>query len=151
MALLSHSQKSDAGNASIEFIAAGALLLVPIVYLIVTMAVIQGAQLAAASAARQAARVFVQAPDLASAQAAAQRAVDFAFADHRIDPRTAVVRVTCLPHPTQCLTPLGTVTVHVSVAPSLPLVPRALTGQGSTGGTLSSSASQQVSKFWGSW
>ena len=57
----------DDGTATLEFITAGLILLLPLVYLVLSMAAIQGGALAVEGAARQAVRVFVQAPDFRSA------------------------------------------------------------------------------------
>ena len=54
------SRLSDDGSASLEFITVGLLLLVPLVYLVLTIAAVQGAALGVEGAARQASRVFVQ-------------------------------------------------------------------------------------------
>ncbi|RII97030.1 hypothetical protein DZF97_17400, partial [Clavibacter nebraskensis] len=56
----------DRGSAVLEFITAGVLLLVPLVYLVLAMSAIQGAALGTEGAARQAARVYVRADDDAS-------------------------------------------------------------------------------------
>ena len=53
------------GSAALEFITAGFLLLIPLVYLILAMAALQGGALSVEGASRQAARVFVQAPSSA--------------------------------------------------------------------------------------
>ena len=51
----------DDGNASLEFITAGMILLLPLVYLVLVVAAVQAGSLAVEGAARQAVRVFVQA------------------------------------------------------------------------------------------
>lgn len=114
---------SERGTAALEFVTAGLILLVPILYLVLALAGIQGAELAAAGAARQAARVYVQAYDEADAAADASAAVAFALADFRLPKDAATVRVDCSPAPDACLTRLGTVTVTVQVRAPLPLVP----------------------------
>jgi len=144
------SWHGDRGSASLEFITAGLILLVPLVYLVLAMAAIQGGALAVESAARQAARVFVQAPDEASASASAQRAINFALADHGIAAGTAVVSVACRPQPSSCLTRRGFVTVSVQISIPLPLVPVALRGAFPLAVPMQASATQQVSRFWGS-
>ena len=83
---LSNRWTDDRGSSSLEFVTVGLVLMVPLVYLVVAMAAIQGAALAIEGAARQAARVFVLAPDLAQAEASAIRALEFALADHGLDP-----------------------------------------------------------------
>jgi hypothetical protein len=138
----------DDGSASLEFVTAGLILLLPLVYLVLTMAAIQGAALAAEGAARQAVRVFVQAADLPGAQASAIRAVEFALTDHGVDPDDAAVSVSCT-RP-GCLYRQEFVTVTVDVRVPLPLVPPVLAGDFPLAVGLYSSATQQVSRFWGS-
>lgn len=137
----------DEGSAALEFVTAGLILLLPLVYLILTMAAIQAGALAAEGAARQAARVFVQAPDAASATAAATRAVQFALADHGIDPASAKVAITCTPDPADCLAKGAYVSVSVDLAVPLPFAPSAIAGPFPVAVPLHSDAVQQVSRF----
>jgi hypothetical protein len=138
------------GSASLEFLTAGLLLLLPLVYLVLSVSVIQAAALAVEGAARQGARVFVQGADAADAQQSAIRAVDFALADHGIEPGSASISVVCQPRPAVCLTRQGFVTVAVSVSVPLPLVPVVLEGDFPLAVTVDAQATQQVSRFWGS-
>ena len=138
----------DRGSASLEFVTVGLVLLVPLVYLVLAMSSIQAGALAVEGAARQATRVFVQSTDLDSAQAAALTAVDFALADHGIDPGSATITVTCEPNPAACLTRRGFVTVAVALSAPLPLVPPVLIGDFPIAVPLTGSATQQVSRFW---
>ncbi|MCU1440102.1 MAG: putative rane/secreted protein [Rhodoglobus sp.] len=138
------------GSASLEFLTAGLVLLLPLVYLVLSVSVIQAAALAVEGAARQGARVFVQGLDPADAQQSAIRAVDFALADHGIEPGSASISVACEPRPAVCLTRQGFVTVAVSVSVPLPLVPPVLEGDFPLAVTVGAQATQQVSRFWGS-
>lgn len=139
----------DAGSASLEFITAGLILLVPLVYLVLAMSAIQAGALAAEGAARQAARVFVQSESVAAAHANAGRAVEFALADHGLDMTAASVAVACRPSPGDCLARHSTVTVTVGVTVTLPLVPEAIVGDLPLSVPLQATATQQVSRFWG--
>lgn len=139
----------DRGSASLEFLVAGLLMLVPLVYLILTLGTIQSAALATEGAARQAARVFVQAPSTAAGAAAAQRALDLALADHGLEASEAALRITCEPRPAQCHTRRGWVTVEVAVRVPLPLVPPVLDLRVPLAVPVEASATQQVSRFWG--
>ncbi|MFP7760890.1 hypothetical protein [Marisediminicola sp. LYQ134] len=138
----------DSGSASLEFITAGMILLLPIVYLIVAMASIQGGALAVEGAARHAARVFVLAQDEDDAQSAARRAVEFALADHGVDPAGSTVVVRCEPDPSACLSRESAVTVEVTVVVPLPLVPAALDVRAPLRVPLAASATHTVSRFW---
>lgn len=140
--------RSEDGSASLEFITAGMLLLLPMVYLVLVMSALQAGALAVEGAARQAARVFVQGQSISVASAQAERAIQFALADYGLDAADATVAVSCAPHPSRCLTRLGTVTVDVSIAVDLPLVPPGLTVDVPLAIPLEASATQQVSRFW---
>lgn len=139
----------DDGSASLEFITTGMILLVPLVYLVLAMASIQGGALAVEGAARQAVRVFVQSADAAHAEASAERAIQFALADYGIDASEASVAVSCSPDPGDCLTRRGFVTISVSVSVALPLIPPVLQLHVPFSVPLQATATQQVSRFWG--
>ncbi|MFH5822326.1 pilus assembly protein [Georgenia sp. AZ-5] len=110
------------GSAVVEFLGVSVLLLVPLVYLILTLARVQAATFAAEGAAREAGRIIAQAADMTEASARAGRAVEVAFADQGfdVDGETAL-RVTCVEGP--CLSPGAQVLVEVGVDVDLPLVP----------------------------
>jgi hypothetical protein len=139
---------SDAGSASLEFITAGLILLVPLVYLVVAMALLQGGALAVEGAARQAARVFVLAPNEAEARARVERAVQFSLADYGIDASAAQVRIDCLPVPGTCLTRQNQITVTVRILVPLPLAPDLLSLPRAASVPLQAVATQTVSRFW---
>lgn len=139
----------DRGSASLEFLVAGLLMLVPLVYLILTLGTIQSAALATEGAARQAARVFVQAPSTVAGAEAAQRALDLALADHGLEAVESALRIACEPRPAQCHTRRGWVTVEVAVRVPLPLVPPVFDLRVPLAVPVEASATQQVSRFWG--
>ena len=141
--------RSDDGTASLEFVTAGMILLLPMVYLVLTMSALQAGALAVEGAARQAVRVYVQAPDARSAEAEADRAIQFALADYGLDRSSASVSISCSPRPAECLRRRATVTITVGISVGLPLVPSALTVGGPLTVAVGSTATQQVSRFWG--
>ena len=113
----------ERGSAALEFITAGVLLLVPLVYLVVALSAIQGAALGTEGAARQAARVFVRADDDAAGRREARAAVEVALADHGVAPGGIALDITCSPDPLRCHAPRARVHVSVRVAADLPLAP----------------------------
>ncbi|HEY0246950.1 MAG TPA: TadE family protein [Gryllotalpicola sp.] len=113
----------ESGNAALEFLTAGVILLVPLVYLGLALSTIQGASLAVEGAAREAARTYVSAATDAAAQAAADRAVTVALADRRIDRRPGDLTLACDPGLPLCLEGGRSVTVTVRTEVVLPLVP----------------------------
>lgn len=139
----------DEGSAALEFVTVGMILLLPLIYLVLVVAAVQAGTLAAEGAARQAARVFVQSDDPGSAAAAAETAVAFAMSDHGIR-QAAVIGVTCRPRPAACLTRRGFVTVTIDLTVPLPFAPPVLGGGFPLSIPLHATATQQVSRFWGS-
>lgn len=135
----------EEGSASLEFLVVGLVLLVPLVYLVVALSAVQSAAFAAEGAARQAARVFVQSADAGSGAAAAERALQFAMADHGVL-GDADLAMSCSASP--CLTRREFVTVSVRVDVPLPLVPFGESLPPAV--QLRASATEQVSRFWGS-
>jgi len=138
---------SDEGSASLEFITAGMILLVPVVYLVLAMSSIQSAALGVEGASRQAARVFVQADDQSSAARSAERAIRFALADYGVDADAATISIRCEPDPRDCLARHSYVSVTVSASVPLPLAPTAISMDRPLSITLESTATQQVSRF----
>lgn len=145
MRLLKSFTKDD-GSASLEFITAGMLLLIPLVYLVVAVGAVQGATLATEGAARQAARVYVDSPDQGTAVKRAQQAIDFALADYGLDSKEADVTITCS---ASCLEPESLVSIGVGVKVAMPLVPAVLNLDQAAVVPVTSQASQVVSRFHG--
>lgn len=139
--------RGDAGSASLEFISVGLILLVPLVYLVLAMSVLQGGAFAVEGAARQAARVYVQAPSAAEAEARVERAVLVGLADYGIDVASAEVSISCAGGG-ECLSRRSVVTVTVRVPVALPFVPGVLTQSNGGSIPLEASATQTVSRFW---
>ncbi len=116
-------RQADGGSAVVEFVTLGVLLLVPVVYLVLVLGRLQAAAFTAEGAAREAARVFVAAPDDETAARHAEAAVRLALADQGFDDQepgqAAVVRCDTTP----CLQPESAVRVTVTVDVVLPGVP----------------------------
>ncbi|SDO01401.1 hypothetical protein SAMN05216368_10947 [Cryobacterium flavum] len=141
------NSRSEAGSASLEFITAGMILLVPLVYLVLALSALQGGALAVEGAARQAARVYVQSPDEATATVRARRAVAFALEDYGLSAGDAEVQIECAGGSSHCLTPRGLVTVTVRIGIALPLVPDLLALNQSASVPMTAESSQLVSRF----
>lgn len=135
----------DDGSASLEFLGAGVLLLVPVLYLIVALSAIQSGAFAVEGAARQAARVVATATDEADAREGAAAAIEVTLADYGVDDRPDV-RISCSPRPDACLTRDGSITVTVGASVPLPLAPAAF-GSGPAAVQVQATATQPVSRF----
>ncbi len=128
---------NDEGNAIVEFVFVAVLVFVPLVYLIVSVAVIQRASLAVTSAAREAGRAFATADSDSEAQSRAQVAARLALADQgdteAIDLRFVAEGASCDGPPvTPQLTPGAVFLVCVQRSFTLPGVPSVLAGHGIT-------------------
>lgn len=112
------ARMGDEGSAIVEFLGVALLLLVPVVYLALTLGRLQAATFAVDGAAREGVRAVTTSPDAATADARVLAAVGLALADQGVDadPATATA-VTC---DGDCLAPGTTVTVHVVADVPLP-------------------------------
>lgn len=108
----------DEGNAIVEFLGVALLLLVPVVYLALTLGRLQAATFAVDGAAREGVRGVVTAPDTVTAEQRMLTAVGLALADQGVEADPAAsTTVTC---DGTCLDPGATVTVQVAVDVPLP-------------------------------
>lgn len=137
----------DRGSAALEFITAGVLLLVPLVYLVLALSAIQGAALATEGAARQAARVYVRADDDAAGRREAEAAVDVALADQGVPPAGIALDITCTPDPRACHVPRSLVHVSVRVSADLPLAPPVVGPDAPGAVVVAGAADERVSVF----
>ena len=111
----------ERGASTVEFATLGVLLLVPIVYLVVTVGRVQAASLAAQAGARSAARVMTSADTTEQGRARAAQAADLAVTDQGFDTEDGRLDLVCSER--ACLTPGARVTATVQVSVVLPGVP----------------------------
>ncbi len=110
------SDEGERGGALVEFIVLVVALLIPVVYLVMALALVQASVFAAEGASREAARVLAADPgDTATARAQ----VDLAFGDYGL-PAPAEVTMGCVP--AGCHGEGARVAVRVSTTVPLPLV-----------------------------
>ncbi len=110
--------QEDDGSAVVEFVTVAFVILVPLVYLIVTFFLIQGAAFAAEGAAREAGRIVATSGDRPASRSAAQTAARLAFDDFGLSTLAPpTVRLHCEADP--CTTPGAR--IHVTVSSRLPL------------------------------
>lgn len=109
------------GSALVEFLALVVLLLVPMLYLVLTLSQIQAAAFAVEGAARDGARAAARTPEHTTAAERARTLTTLAVLDQGLDPRAASATVIC--DPRGCGVPRTPVTVEVRVDVCLPFVP----------------------------
>jgi hypothetical protein len=111
----------EGGSALVEFVFLAVLLLVPLIYLVMTLARLQAGAYAASTAAREAGRAYVTATSQAAAPARAQAAARIAFEDQGFRRGDAGLTITC--DGTPCLRPEGRIELATTITVPLPLVP----------------------------
>ncbi len=119
----------DHGSSIVEFTVLATFLMVPLVYVILTVFKVQAASYGVAQAAREAGRAYVSASDEAAAWSRARVAANVAMTDHDagfVLDASGVSIVQCSASP--CLTPGASITFEVSYVVDLPLVPQRIFG-----------------------
>jgi len=139
----------DEGSAALEFIIAGVILLVPIVYLIVALGAIQSAALGADAGARHLARAISSAPDAGVADQRTELILAAVVDEYGLDPAAVEVAASCRPAGAACPEAGATLVVRVSTAVPLPLVPPILGLDEMARIPVEAVAVQKVSRFWG--
>jgi hypothetical protein len=136
----------DTGSAVVEFVTLGVVLLIPLIYLVLTLGRLQAAAFAADSAARAGVRAFTVAPDELTGRARALAAVRLGLRDQGFDgdPVTAA-RLRCAARP--CLTPNARISIEVTIDVVLPGVPSVMDRMAGTHVTVRSAQSAAVDAF----
>ena len=109
----------DEGTAVLEVIVLGIGLLLPLLYGAMSLMSVEAARFAATSAAREAARAYVQGSTTAQAQVRAQLAADLVLKDAQLAPVRPQIQ--CFGG---CLMPGSHVNVTIRLSVALPLLGR---------------------------
>lgn len=139
----------EEGSAALEFITVGLILLVPLVYLIAALGVIQEQTLGIEAAARHTARVISLAPDAESAAARGEQVLAGIVEEYGLDPDAVDVALTCAPAGAECPSAGATITVTVVTRVPLPLMPSLFGLDRSTAIPVEAAAVQKISRLWG--
>lgn len=118
----------ETGRAIVEFIFLGVVLLVPLAYLVGTLAATQAATFAVTTAAREAGRAYATADTEAAGLARARAAAAVSFEDYGHLAGEAGSDLTIVCDGAPCLRPEGRVTVTATLTVRLPMVPDFLAG-----------------------
>jgi hypothetical protein len=110
------------GSALVELTWLGLLLLIPLVYVVITIVTVQRNAYGATEAARAAGRAFILAPDVASAEQRAYEAARIAMTDQGVRLGQGEIALHCSPTPQSCLQPGSTVRVEIHLQVRLPMV-----------------------------
>ncbi|WP_163617474.1 MULTISPECIES: pilus assembly protein [unclassified Microbacterium] len=136
----------ERGSAALEFILVGLLMLVPLVYLIVSLGLIQGQSLGAEAAARHIARAVSTATDATDARGRADAVLAAVAEEYGLD--DVDLAIGCTPAGASC--PRAGATLHVTVrtAVTLPLVPPVLGLENIAAVPIEATGAHKVSRFW---
>lgn len=113
----------ESGSALVELTCLGLLLLIPLVYVIVSIVTVQRSAFGATEAARAAGRAYILAPDVEAARTRAFDAARVAMSDQGVDLAPTDLVISCLPAPESCLQPGSSVEVRLDLEVGLPMVP----------------------------
>ncbi len=116
----------DRGSALVELVWLSLILLIPLVYILVTLVTVQRSAYGVTEAARAAGRAYVLAPDPATGRQRAYAAARVAMLDQGIAMPAGDLTIVCHPTPMSCLQPGSTVEVRISYQARLPVVPSLL-------------------------
>ncbi|WP_241153865.1 hypothetical protein [Nocardioides pantholopis] len=119
-------RRGEDGSALVEVVWLGILLLVPLLWIVLSVFEVQRGAYATTSAARAAGRAYALAPDDAEGQRRALAAARQAFADQGIAEVPLTLRVTCTPYPADCHQGTSVITVSIDSSVRLPLLPDVL-------------------------
>jgi hypothetical protein len=143
------SLADEEGSASLEFIVAGVLLLVPIMYLMLALGTIQGQSLGVEAAARHTARAISTATDPDDAAQRAERVLASVAGEYGIDPGALDIGWDCTDAAGECPSAGATFVVTVQTRAVLPFMPPVFGLDDIAAVPVEASAVQKVSRFWG--
>lgn len=121
-------RRDERGSALVELTWLGLLLLVPMLWIVLSVFEVQRGAFGVSSAARSAGRAFALAPSDAAGQARAEAVVRRALADQGLSGAPFTLTVTCAPFPADCHRGTSVITVRVATRVEIPMLPDALGG-----------------------
>lgn len=128
---MTRRRRDERGSALVEFSWLAIILIVPLVWVVLSVFEVQRGAFATSAAARAAGRAFALAPDDATGEARARAAVEQVLADEGTEGQRATVRFSCVPRGS-CHVGTAVVTVRVESQVSLPFAPKILGREAAT-------------------
>ena len=121
-------RRDERGSALVELSWLGLLLLVPMLWIVISVFEVQRGAFGVSAAARSAGRAYALAPNDAVGQARAEAAVRRALDDQGLEGQSFTLRVTCEPSPGSCHSGTSVISVHVATQFDVPMLPAVLGG-----------------------
>jgi Flp pilus assembly protein TadG len=116
------------GSALVELSWLGILLILPMLWIVMSVFQVQRGAFGVSAAARAAARAYALAPDDSSGLVRAREAARVALDDQGLHDVTPEVDISCTPYPGDCHQGTSVITVSIHSRVVLPLMPSALGG-----------------------
>jgi Flp pilus assembly protein TadG len=121
-------RRDERGSALVELSWLAILLILPMLWIVLSVFEVQRGAFGVSAAARSAARAYALAPSDAVGALRAREAARVALADQGGSTRPPEVRISCTPYPADCHQGTSVITVSVHSRVDLPLMPDALGG-----------------------
>jgi hypothetical protein len=138
--------RDDAGSALIELSWLAIILLVPLIWIVISVFEVQRGAFATSAAARAAGRAYALAPDDATGAARARAVVHQVLADQGSPDQRAEVVVTCESPAPSCHVGTAVITVRVHSGVELPFFPQIL-GRGAAVFSLDASHTVPIGQY----
>lgn len=120
--------KDEQGSALVELTWLGILLLIPMLWIVLSVFEVQRGAFAVTAAARAAGRAYALAPTDAEGRQRAAQVARQAMADQGLASSPLDVSVSCTPYPRDCHRGTSVITVRIESRVDLPLMPDVLGG-----------------------
>ena len=120
--------RDERGSALVELSWLGILLILPMLWIVMSVFEVQRGAFGVSAAARAAARAYALAPDDATGVVRAREAARVALDDQGVHGVPPELRISCTPYPGDCHAGGAVITVSVHSRVVLPLMPSALGG-----------------------
>lgn len=120
--------RDEGGSAIVELVWLGILLLVPLLWIVLSVSQVQQGAFGVTAAARSAGRAYALAPNDAAGTEAAEDVARRALEDQGLGDAPLKVTVTCTPYPHDCHRGTSVITVRIESSVDLPLLPAVLGG-----------------------
>ncbi|MBS4754704.1 hypothetical protein KG112_18000 [Nocardioides sp. zg-ZUI104] len=130
----------------VEVVWLGIVLLLPLLWIVMSVFEVQRGSFGVSGAARAAARAYALAPNDVAGQERATAVARRALADQGLEEVPVAVTVTCTPYPRSCHSGTSVITVRVDSAVTLPLMPDVL-GGGAPTFRLSASSTVPIGRY----
>lgn len=138
--------RDERGSALVEFSWLAIILLVPLIWIIMSVFEVQQGAFATSAAARAAGRAYALAPDDATGTARARAVVAQVLADQGTPGQRARVRITCDAPGSNCHVGTSVITVVVDSGVDLPFFP-AILGTGAASFSLDASHTVPIGQY----